>query len=130
MGITRPTCPDLKHSYDFQNWMRTAAVPNFSKLYMRNDNQTMVPGQYQVRIGLNYDVEKWNGRKAFQISTLSLIGGRNVALGIIFLVVGGFCLIMDVIFVVGICIKPRKLGDAYLPLLEPGSRPVEILTGV
>lgn len=103
--------PDLKHDFHFQNWMRTAAVPNFSKLFMRNDNQSMTPGQYQIKIGMNYDVEKWNGRKAFQISTLSLIGGRNLALGIIFLVVGGFCLLMDVIFVIGICVKPRKLGD-------------------
>ena len=66
--------------YNFQNWMRTAAVPTFSKLYMRNDNQSMVAGQYQVKIGLNYDVTKWNGRKSFQISSLSLIGGRNLVL--------------------------------------------------
>ena len=35
---------------EFQVWMRTAGLPTFSKLALRNDNQTMKAGNYQVDI--------------------------------------------------------------------------------
>lgn len=42
--------PDLQTMYDFQVWMRTAGLPNFSKLALRNDTTHMAVGQYQVEI--------------------------------------------------------------------------------
>ena len=42
--------PDLSQYEEFQVWMRTAGLPTFSKLALRNDNQTMGPGFYQVDI--------------------------------------------------------------------------------
>ena len=42
--------PDLKTDYQFQVWMRTAGLPNFSKLAKRNDNETMLCSMYQVDI--------------------------------------------------------------------------------
>lgn len=42
--------PQLKHWEEFQNWMRTAGLPTFSKLVLRNDNETMKPGRYYVNI--------------------------------------------------------------------------------
>lgn len=42
--------PDLASSEEFQVWMRTAGLPTFSKLALRNDNQTMVSGTYQLDI--------------------------------------------------------------------------------
>ena len=42
--------PDLKTDYAFQVWMRTAGLPNFSKLAKRNDNETMQCSTYQVDI--------------------------------------------------------------------------------
>ena len=45
--------PNLKTDEHFQNWMRTAGLPTFTKLYGRNDNETMQKGTYQVIIGLS-----------------------------------------------------------------------------
>jgi hypothetical protein len=45
--------PDLSTDERFQNWMRTAGLPTFTKLYGRNDNDTMHQGTYRVIIGLS-----------------------------------------------------------------------------
>lgn len=42
--------PDLHTDEAFQVWMRTAGLPTFSKLALRNDNETMQIGRYQVEI--------------------------------------------------------------------------------
>lgn len=41
---------DLDNAEAFQVWMRTAGLPNFSKLAKRNDNETMECSMYQVDI--------------------------------------------------------------------------------
>jgi hypothetical protein len=45
--------PDLKSDERFQNWMRTAGLPTFTKLYGRNDSDTMQKGRYRIVIGLS-----------------------------------------------------------------------------
>lgn len=42
--------PKLDDDEGFQVWMRTAGLPSFSKLALRNDNETMQCGTYQVDI--------------------------------------------------------------------------------
>lgn len=42
--------PDLHDDEEFQVWMRTAGLPTFSKLALRNDDQDMQPGRYQIII--------------------------------------------------------------------------------
>ena len=42
--------PDLHTWEEFQVWMRTAGLPTFSKLALRNDNQTMQYGTYTLEI--------------------------------------------------------------------------------
>lgn len=42
--------PDISTDEHFMVWMRTAALPTFSKLYMRNDATTLVKGTYQLNI--------------------------------------------------------------------------------
>lgn len=42
--------PDIANDEHFMVWMRTAALPSFSKLYMRNDSTTLTQGTYQVDI--------------------------------------------------------------------------------
>lgn len=42
--------PDLKTADAFQVWMRTAGLPTFSKLAMRNDNETMQIGRYEIQV--------------------------------------------------------------------------------
>ncbi|AEO62428.1 uncharacterized protein THITE_2106565 [Thermothielavioides terrestris NRRL 8126] len=115
--------PNLKEDEAFQNWMMLAAAPNFFKLYQKNENETMVAGQYQVDIESNFNTTVYNGRKAFVLTTISTMGSRNIWPGIIFLIVGGICLILDVYFILSFFLwKPRKLGDpSYLSWNQPSA---------
>jgi len=45
--------PDLKADEHFQNWMRTAGLPTFTKLYGRNDVDKLQKGTYRIIIGLS-----------------------------------------------------------------------------
>ena len=47
-GYTDKNIPNLKEDEHFQNWMRTAGLPTFSKLYGRNDTGTLPAGTYQI----------------------------------------------------------------------------------
>lgn len=49
-NYTAENLPDLENNEAFQVWMRTAGLPNFSKLAKRNDNETMQCSMYQVDI--------------------------------------------------------------------------------
>ena len=49
-NYTSDNLPDLENYEAFQVWMRTAGLPNFSKLAKRNDNETMQCSTYQVDI--------------------------------------------------------------------------------
>ncbi|KAK3325825.1 ligand-effect modulator 3 family [Apodospora peruviana] len=120
-GIAEP--PDLREDEHFQNWMMLAAAPNFYKLYQRNDQDVMRSGTYQVTIVDTYDTVVYNGRKSFLITTISTMGSRNPWPGIIFLIVGGICLILDVYFILSFFLwKPRKLGDpSYLSWNQPSA---------
>ena len=42
--------PNLAEIEEFHVWMRTAGLPTFSKLALRNDNEAMASGMYQVDI--------------------------------------------------------------------------------
>lgn len=57
--------PDLHNDDGFQVWMRTAGLPTFSKLALRNDNEPMLAGRYQLDI---YDCRS----KSWQIPATGL----------------------------------------------------------
>ncbi|KAF2145912.1 uncharacterized protein K452DRAFT_283208 [Aplosporella prunicola CBS 121167] len=103
--------PDLHNDERFQVWMRTAGLPTFSKLAMRNDNETMRAGRYQMDIYDNFDVTAYDGTKSILISTRTVMGGKNPFLGIAYVVVGGICILLGTLFTATHLIKPRKLGD-------------------
>ncbi|KAI0134216.1 lem3 cdc50 family protein [Xylariales sp. AK1849] len=102
--------PDLQDPH-FMVWMRTAGLPSFSKLYMRNDTTAMRTGTYSIDIISEFPTSEYQGTKSIIITTKTVIGGKNPFLGIAYIVVGGICIVLGGVFTVTHLIKPRKLGD-------------------
>lgn len=114
--------PDLSTYEEFQVWMRTAALPNFSKLALRNDADVMRAGIYNMEIYdckwlnlellhllmiLVFPVSIYGGTKSIMISTRTIMGGKNSFLGIAYVVIGGICIVLGVLFTLANLIKPR-----------------------
>ncbi|KAJ7694998.1 cell cycle control protein [Mycena olivaceomarginata] len=106
--------PNFKEDERFQNWMRTAGLPTFTKLYGRNDNDKMVAGKYQIIIGLNYPVQPYKGTKSVVISTVSWIGGKNAFLGWAYVGAASVFVLLAIAGTARHLIKPRRLGDMSL----------------
>ncbi|KAF8197410.1 cell cycle control protein [Pholiota molesta] len=106
--------PDLKSDERFQNWMRTAGLPTFTKLYGRNDSDTMQKGRYRIVIGLNFPVLPYKGTKSFVISTVSWIGGKNPFLGWAYVAAAAIFILLAVLGTARHLFKPRRLGDMSL----------------
>jgi hypothetical protein len=51
-NYTNDNHPRLADDEHFQNWMRTAGLPTFTKLYGRNDADTLKQGTYELTIDL------------------------------------------------------------------------------
>ncbi|KAF3912947.1 hypothetical protein ABW21_db0201083 [Orbilia brochopaga] len=110
-GYTQSNVPNLKDWEELQVWMRTAGLPTFSKLARRNDTAVMPSGVYTLDIDLNFPVAEYGGTKSIVLSTRTVMGGKNPFLGIAYVVVGGLCVLLGVIFTARHLFKPRKLGD-------------------
>ncbi|KJA27311.1 hypothetical protein HYPSUDRAFT_35157 [Hypholoma sublateritium FD-334 SS-4] len=114
-GYTNSTPPpDLKNDEHFQNWMRTAGLPTFTKLYGRNDADTMQKGRYRIIIGMNFPVLPYKGTKSFVISTVSWIGGKNPFLGWAYVAAASIFVLLAILGTARHLIKPRRLGDMSL----------------
>lgn len=104
---------------DFIVWMRTAALPSFKKLYRLLDRNKapkfkdgLPAGKYKLMIEncksfsdigyslffLDYPVDKFSGKKSFIISTTAWTGGRNIFLGVAYIVIGSICIVLGVAF--------------------------------
>lgn len=106
--------PNLASDEHFQNWMRTAGLPTFTKLYGRNDDAPMVKGNYQIPIGMNFPVTQFGGTKSIVISNVAWIGGKNPFLGWAYIATAGLFMLLALAGTIRHCIRPRKLGDMSL----------------
>ncbi|KAI4189973.1 MAG: hypothetical protein L6R41_001081 [Letrouitia leprolyta] len=99
--------PNLEEYEELQVWMRTAGLPAFSKLAMRNDKENMSCGTYRIDITDNFNASIYGGTKSILISTKTVMGGKNPFLGIAYIVVGGICIVLGALFTVTHLVKPR-----------------------
>ncbi|CAO3624368.1 unnamed protein product [Cunninghamella echinulata] len=101
--------PDLSTSMEkLKVWMTLGALPDFRKIWGKND-QSLAAGRWRILIDSNYNTTKFGGEKWLVISNSSPLGSRNFYLGLTYMGVGGFCLILGTLFTILHCIKPRKL---------------------
>ncbi|KAJ3682015.1 hypothetical protein LUZ60_014588 [Juncus effusus] len=92
-------------------WMRTAALPQFRKIFGRIERDLQRNDQITVTIQNNYNAYSFGGKKKLVLSTASWIGGKNNFLGLAYLSVGGLCLALALFFIALYVFKPRTLGD-------------------
>ena len=110
-GYTDDNIPNIHEWEEFQVWMRTAALPKFYKLALKNETVHLPKGRYVMDIGLNYPTSIFGGTKSFVLTTLGVTGTKNLSLSIVFLIVAGISAIFAIIFLVKITFQPRILGD-------------------
>ncbi|CAN3355355.1 phospholipid-transporting ATPase accessory subunit Lem3p [Diutina catenulata] len=112
-GYTDDNIPDISTWEEFQNWMAPAALPAFNKLALRNANkmETLESGTYEVSVGMHWPVVMFDGSKYIYLSTRSAIGGKNIFLGVSWMVGGGLCFLLALALLLVNFIKPRKPGD-------------------
>ncbi|CCK72049.1 aminophospholipid translocase regulatory protein CDC50 KNAG_0I02640 [Huiozyma naganishii CBS 8797] len=110
-GYTDQDIPNIHRWEEFQVWMRTAPFPKFYKLALKNESSPLPAGNYTFDIGLNYPISYFGGSKTFVLTTLGILGTRNLSMSIMFLIVAGLCALFALIFLTGMTFRPRVLGD-------------------
>ncbi|PHZ08970.1 Lem3/Cdc50 [Rhizopus microsporus ATCC 52813] len=113
--------PNLSQDEHFMVWMHVAALPDFRKIWGRNDSSDLPAGRWRVTIDMNFDTLQYSGTKWLVLSTTTPLGGRNPYLGIAYMAIGAICILLGIVFSLRQLIKPRKLGDeSYLSWNQPG----------
>lgn len=97
-------------------WMRTAALPNFRKLYRRIEGTTLFAGDMlEFNISNVYNVHPFDGEKYLVLSTTSSLGGKNEFIGISYIMFGIVSWLFSGVFFAKTKISGRRLGDmSYL----------------
>lgn len=128
--------PNFHVDEHFQNWMRTAGLPTFTKLYGRNDQNELVQGSYQITVDMSqslvgivrvyplirilhtllidFPVRVYTGTKSIVISTVSWVGGKNPFLGWAYVAASSLFVILAIAGTIRHIMKPRRLGDMSL----------------
>jgi hypothetical protein len=60
-----------------------------------------------ILIRLDFPVKVYSGTKSILITTRTIMGGKNPFLGIAYVVVGGLCIVLGVVFTIAHLVKPR-----------------------
>lgn len=95
-------------------WMKTAALSKFRKLYGRIHQDFRKGDTITFEVEANFEVRSFNGDKAIIISTLGPLGGKNISLGVSYIVAGCLGFVLAAVFVVKLSFNRRALGDSSL----------------
>lgn len=117
--------PQLASDEHFQNWMRTAGLPTFTKLYFRNDHDVLAKGRYSIQVSMStlvlawhcvispnhifidFPVTKYGGTKSIVISTVSWIGGKNAFMGWAYVATAALFVLLGIAGTVRHMLSPR-----------------------
>lgn len=78
--------------------MRVAALPTFRKPYRIVQNGSLPAGSYQFNIQFNFPPRNFQGNKRVVLTSLTWLGGKNDFLGITYITVGSFFLMIGAVF--------------------------------
>ncbi|RCH79994.1 hypothetical protein CU097_001523, partial [Rhizopus azygosporus] len=98
--------PNLSQDEHFMVWMHVAALPDFRKIWGRNDSSDLPAGRWRVTIDMNFDTLQYSGTKWLVLSTTTPLGGRNPYLGIAYMAIGAICILLGIVFSLRHLIKP------------------------
>ena len=114
-------------------WMRTAAFPSFRKPYRKINHKDSgnialstqfkdgIPkGNYSLVIEYNYEVSTFSGTKQVVLTTVSILGGKNLFLGVAYTVVGCCCLVLGGFLLFSHRVYGKAIQDDndYLKIIE------------
>lgn len=124
-GYVDDNIPNIEEWEELQVWMRTASLPNFYKLALKNETTELPQGTYTINIGLNYPVTMFGGTKSFVLTTNSVIGARNMSFGVVYCIVAGVSALFAIVFLVKVVVRPRTMGDHTYLHFEESQEPSE-----
>lgn len=106
-GYNETNVPDIQTWQEFQVWMRTAALPTFYKRVLQNESATLPRGHYSMTIGMNFPVESFNGTKTFVLTTNSIMGAKNIWLGVVYLIIAAVSIAFAILFLFSIIFQSQ-----------------------
>jgi len=98
-------------------WMKPAAKPSFRKLWAIIHTPILAGSTVRIRVENRFNTYDFGGAKEVVLSTNSWMGGKNLFLGIAYLVVGGLAFLTALSFLLAHytgffgLIRRRKFGD-------------------
>ncbi|KAK2377964.1 ALA-interacting subunit [Trifolium repens] len=104
----------LSEQEDLMVWMRTAALPNFRKLYGKIEVDIEAQDNIEIVIENNYNSYEYQGKKSVVLSTTSWMGGKNDFPGIMLVAVGGLCLLLSLTYAVMCMLIPEDKKIKYV----------------
>lgn len=121
-GYDEQDLVDLASNEHFMNWMKTAALPSFMKLYAKHTEKGSIlrNGKYSIDIEMNYPVTIFGGTKSLILTTSSVVGGRHMGLGICYLVAGGLSILFMLLFLAKQLLTRNKREHSFLENLNEG----------
>eukprot|EP00919_Chromeraceae_sp_WS-2016_P047065 GHVR01111616.1.p1 GENE.GHVR01111616.1~~GHVR01111616.1.p1 ORF type:complete len:212 (+),score=45.36 GHVR01111616.1:411-1046(+) len=93
----------------FINWMRLSPAPFFRKLWARIDEPLNLP--IQITVTNRYPVNSFGGVKSVTLVHTGPMGGRNIVLGIFYVITGSLLVLVGILLFLYMRKNPRHIGD-------------------